>query len=330
MLGLAELGALCALDRWNFISLTQFDTVIGTSIGALMALCVACGLDVKQLRRIAFDRKLWHDMIGANDLHMLDLLTLERDALCDERPLKRTLDLLVSRYLSDFFGEDPAGSLTFEQLQVRTGRHLIVNATDADTGRIVFFDHERTPTVHVLDAVRASMSVPLLFPSVTIENMNLTDGGVACNVCGHLYPLAETLVICLKEQRNPLRLNPFGLMWTLSQRLNELERASWWPNDDDGPKKFLMIDPNVVVPAFWDEIEMCRRLWSRHAPETVKFESSVNQSPSPIEEMGHSSSLEHLMGLFSYDADRARRLWLIGMLSALTFSHESLTTCVHF
>lgn len=314
MLGLAELAALCALDRWQVISLGQFDTVIGTSIGALIALCVVCGLDAQRLRRIAFDRKLWHDMIGANDLHMLDLLTFDRDALCDERPLKRTLDLLVSRYLSDTFPRSaPDAPLTFGQLHDSTGRRLIVNATDAETGRIVLFDHDRTPDVPVLDAVRASMSVPLLFPSVTIDNVNLKDGGIACNVCGHLYPVAESLVICMSEPPNPLRSNPLGVLWTLSQRLNELERASWWPQNQD---EILKIDPDDTIPSVHgtDEIELCRRLWARHPPE--HFPSSSSSSSCVGQE---STTMEHLLGAFSYEVARARRLWLVGMLTALTF-----------
>lgn len=59
---------------------------------------------------------------------------------------------------------------------------LYIGAVDASTRRAVFFSSEHTPDVYTYDAVRASMSIPIVFHLHKIDGKYYMDGGVGNNL----------------------------------------------------------------------------------------------------------------------------------------------------
>jgi len=74
-----------------------------------------------------------------------------------------------------------ADDLTFAELHAATGVELHIFAADVDTVRRKRFCHMETPTVSVFAAIKASMSVGLLFPPCRVEGANYVDGALINN-----------------------------------------------------------------------------------------------------------------------------------------------------
>jgi NTE family protein len=142
--GVAHVGVLAALDRLG----VPIDVVTGTSIGALVGAGVAMGMDRPQIAE-AMDRlvDLWGEALRP---------TLPRFSLISPRGLERIVYEL-------------AGDVRCEELPLPFG----AVATDLLTGRSV---HIRQGPV--AQAVRASISIPLVFPPVFAGGCVLTDGFV--------------------------------------------------------------------------------------------------------------------------------------------------------
>lgn len=69
--------------------------------------------------------------------------------------------------------------LTFVEFAKKTGINLYVNAVNINIGDTVFFSTDKTPDISVLQALRASMSVPFMFEPVLINGEYYMDSVVS-------------------------------------------------------------------------------------------------------------------------------------------------------
>ena len=201
--GIGLIGALYELNRagYRFGRLGNACTrVAGTSAGAVAGALVAAGMPVDQLQEV---------MRTVNYRKFQDKSTIDRIPF-----VGKGLSLVFERgiyegdYLREWLGNQLAelNVETFEDLATydpdpwadedqRFG--LVVMATDITTGQLVRlpWDYRRLYGLEpgkqlVVDAVRASMSIPFFFEPVTITNADtgrtstLVDGGVLSN-----YPI---------------------------------------------------------------------------------------------------------------------------------------------
>jgi NTE family protein len=165
--GLAHVGVLRVLEKNGLVP----DIVAGTSMGAIVGGCYAAGLS------------------GAKLTEMLGGLPLEERAGKPARPklFKRPRNLfeyvLLSDYKNRFFGkigldkEDAieaylkscVGDVRIEDLPIR----FLCNAVDLVSGKEILFTQGS-----LYKALRATMSLPLVFAPVKTGRMLLLDGGV--------------------------------------------------------------------------------------------------------------------------------------------------------
>lgn len=147
-LGWAHIGVLRALIARG----VTIDAVAGTSIGAVAAVCVAADrLDVlEELARSASPRKV---------MRYLDV-DLRRGSLLGGRA--------VTRELRHHFGHDRLEDLAIP---------CAVVAADLVSGAAVVMTHGG-----VVDAVRASIAIPGIFPPLRRGDAILVDGGVVTPV----------------------------------------------------------------------------------------------------------------------------------------------------
>ena len=98
-----------------------------------------------------------------------------------------------SLYGMDFiFNEIPASLDPFDfDTFYQTGAHTVVGVTDVETGKCVYVD--TPPRTVYNDYIRASSSIPLFSPIVTVEGRKYLDGGVADAI-----PVHEALRHCDK------------------------------------------------------------------------------------------------------------------------------------
>lgn len=78
---------------------------------------------------------------------------------------------------------------TFMELAKKTGRNLVICASDVTTSDVKYFSLEDTPDMSVITAVRASIAVPYLFTPVCIDEHIFVDAGLFNNFpIDHMRP----------------------------------------------------------------------------------------------------------------------------------------------
>jgi NTE family protein len=147
--GLAHIGVLEVFEREGI----PVDIIAGTSIGALVGALYARKRDAGWLRKQAAQL----DWIGVTTL--VDLSLPKSGFISGKR---------ITNLLRRFIGD-----ADFSDLNIR----LACVATDIIKGDEVIFDHGS-----VLEAVRASISIPIIFRAVKKEGRYLVDGGLVNQV----------------------------------------------------------------------------------------------------------------------------------------------------
>lgn len=178
--GAAHVGVLEALEQLHI----PIDCIAGTSIGGIIGGLYAAGMSAQQLDAVLHTHDLQASM--ANELQRSMLTYQEKQDL---------LNYIVQAEFGyadgrAFFpqgiiaGNDPSRVLNdltlltdprqdFSKLPIP----FKAVATDIDTGKMVVLDHG-----NLAEALRASMSVPGVYPPVHFQGHTLVDGGLVRNL----------------------------------------------------------------------------------------------------------------------------------------------------
>jgi NTE family protein len=145
--GLAHVGVLKALKEASI----PVDIVAGTSMGALVGACFAREGEISAVEEIAIHTG-WRDIA-----HLLDpKLGSLRKGLIRGQSIQELLYSII-------------GDVEFKDLKIP----FVAVATDVNAGEEVVIREGS-----VIEAVRASMSIPGVFVPVTLEGRCLVDGGL--------------------------------------------------------------------------------------------------------------------------------------------------------
>jgi NTE family protein len=166
--GLAHIGILNVLQKNGLTP----DIIVGTSMGAVIGGLFASGISPTKLKEIANDFNI-NNFIGRPNLPILSKKSQISilDFLMHESYKSRLLKKLglnkedkMEAYLRNLTGE-----VCIEELPVK----FACNAVDLISGREIIFENGK-----LYKALRATMSVPILFEPTKIDDMLLLDGGV--------------------------------------------------------------------------------------------------------------------------------------------------------
>lgn len=179
--GLAEIGVLQRLEEVGF----PLDSLTGTSAGAMVGALYACGFSAQEIEDLfgrldltrAFLEPLWRnpgETLGEQEDRSATLLSIERQngrlfmaqGLRSGSEVQHTLQGLLARG-SYFSGGN------FDRLR----RPLRVLATNLETGQGRVFGQG-----DLVEAVRASMSIPGGFRPVVIDGQQYVDGALVENL----------------------------------------------------------------------------------------------------------------------------------------------------
>jgi NTE family protein len=143
--GFAHIGVIKVLEEAGI----PIDYIAGTSMGALVGAYYAARKDINEMEKIA--------------------LTLDRKQMMRLIDLAFNGGLIGGEKVYGFF-EPHLRGMTFEKCHIP----LRVVATDLKTAQpVIFHDGELLP------AVRASISLPIIFTPVTYRDLLLADGGLS-------------------------------------------------------------------------------------------------------------------------------------------------------
>ncbi|TGK19950.1 patatin-like phospholipase family protein [Leptospira fluminis] len=154
--GAYQAGVLRYLEEIGY----KPDIVCGTSVGAITASAIGCGLDARQIVELwksievqkVMKYSVWNDF--------LDLVFRRFSPLADTTPLKH---LLYSH-------------LDFRKLR-KNPIQIIITAVNILTAELVFFRNKDIDIEHVM----ASSAIPLIFPWQYVDGKPHWDGGIMAN-----------------------------------------------------------------------------------------------------------------------------------------------------
>ena len=144
--GLAHVGVILALEAYNI----PIDIIAGTSIGSVIGALYASGATIEQLEEVALSIK------KSKTLFMIDPVFPHSGLISGDR---------IEKMLNQFSLKDK----TFDDLKIP----FAAVATDVESGAKVILNQGK-----VIDAVRASISIPGIFTPVKYQDYYLVDGGV--------------------------------------------------------------------------------------------------------------------------------------------------------
>ncbi|NQY48807.1 MAG: patatin-like phospholipase family protein [Colwellia sp.] len=168
----AHLGVLKALELLDI----KFEDLVGVSGGSIIASFYASGLTLSEIKTIALKTNY-------NDFRGFSLLKLIRHGgLCSGDAFERWVDNHLQ-------------GKTFSQLE----KNLHIVATDVTNGKPVIFDAELTPDMKVSQAVRFSMSIPLVFSFKPFGKRIMVDGSILSEDALHRdWDHKGTPVLCFR------------------------------------------------------------------------------------------------------------------------------------
>ena len=173
MSGLVYLGALRYLQQEGYDKYILH--IAGASIGALFATAFALDMSMGDLE------KKYKDFFSNEEKCLLPTFTM--DMLIDTYD---NLGVDDGKRLTETI-EDIVGTLTFLELTKKTGKNLIISATHIDTMQPTYFSVDNTPNVLVIEAVRASMAIPLFVKPIEIGEDFYMDGGVTDGIPVNIF-----------------------------------------------------------------------------------------------------------------------------------------------
>ncbi len=192
--GFAYAGALQLLDSLH--SLQDIERVGGTSAGAIQACQLAVGYTPQEIMHVAATVRLRQFNDGAWFFGTgIRRLRYEFGYFKGEK-IHKWIEQLIAEKTGN-------GNITFaelhEQRAVKNYKDLYVTGTDLTCQKLLVFSYESFPAMRIKDAVRISLSIPLYYKPVLIDDAGnvyetqdetkklhiMIDGGVLSN-----YPLS--------------------------------------------------------------------------------------------------------------------------------------------
>ena len=183
--GVAYVGCLRALRSLG-VKLTSLHGVAGTSVGALFALALALHFTIEEI-----EEKVLH--LNVQNILQIDLCELYHNHGLDNGDK-------VKEYICTLFHQKQCNpAITFHQFWMKTNIKFVVIGANLQTLKDTEFSYENTPTVPVIDAIMASISIPVLFtPKSILQSPHVyVDGGLINNFPINVFDSHDTLGIRL-------------------------------------------------------------------------------------------------------------------------------------
>lgn len=218
--GLAQIGVLRALERHQI----PIDLIVGNSLGSVVGGLYASGYTTTELESLAIHTN-WSELLSfAEETKRTDLyvgqkqdqqegfLLIRFDGLEPIIPSAISGGQRLSNYFSyltlqALYHPDP----TFDQLKIP----FRATATDLLSGRRVIMDRGS-----LSEAMRSSITVPLLYSPLERDSMLLVDGGLLSNIPADVAKsLGCDIVIVVNSTSSMRRENQLGAPWEIADQI---------------------------------------------------------------------------------------------------------------
>lgn len=262
-------GAVEEFDERKLVDSVKF--FIGSSSGSFIAAALGCNVCVKDIKNILlttdFSKFLDNDWGICKDAYRFFT----------------KYGWYKGEYIENWYGsimKTYCGSeeFTFLDAYNKTGKIMVITATDLTKGEIIYMNKDTTPHLPIKKAIRRSSSLPLIFkPDYSIENNDeeydntqlqrcYVDGGLLDN-----YPIYYFDDILSHEQIVGFRLMS-------STELNEITNPYINYNNPKPPSSFhdLLMRVLIMIVNKNFKIHISEKDWNRTVKIDIQDHSPVN------------------------------------------------------
>ena len=153
-------GALEALNK--IFDINRIKYIIGSSAGGIVGTMFAVGYNPVELTEIFLKLNL----AEYRDVKISNMLTTFGADDCTK--LVRLLKAIIEQKVKK--------DITFQELYIKTGRTLILTGSNISDIKSVYFSRITYPNMKIIDAVRITLSYPVLFEPVKMDGKYMIDG----------------------------------------------------------------------------------------------------------------------------------------------------------
>ncbi len=244
MRGIAHVGVLKALEKHHI----KIDLIVGTSIGSLVGGLYASGYSTEQLQTLV-DTTNWPSVLSfADEADRTDLFVGQKQA-ADRNLLTIRFDgftpvipsaLSSGQRLTTFINQLTLQGVyhpnhSFDDLKIP----FRAVATDMISGRRAVIS-----SGNLAEAIRASISVPLLYSPVKRDSMELTDGGLLSNIPVEVARDMNMDIVIAVDASSPLRLaNQLNAPWEIADQIINI--MAQLPNKQSLEKATIVVKPEL-------------------------------------------------------------------------------------
>lgn len=192
MKGICFIGAIRYLEETN--NMKNIKTLVGASSGSLICFLICLGLNSFEMQ---LKTKNVLDIYKKKPINIDSILNINNTLGFDNGLIVTNW---VKKCLFDTFGKENVDFLEFTKI---TGKNLVICASNLTKREVTFFSVDNTPNVLISDAIRASISIPLIFTPVHINNQMFVDAVVFNNFPVEFLKnniLKDTLGISIKNK----------------------------------------------------------------------------------------------------------------------------------
>ena len=161
-LGMSFVGVIKALQEYNLLN--NVETVIGTSIGSMIACSLTLNVPWKDLYKSFFD------------FNVTTCAHIEIDNILTKFGLDSGKKFMIS-FVKMLKKHAKKTNMTFKEHYELTKKKLIITAACVNDQTTHYFDYQRTPNLQIIRAVRMSISLPFYFTSPKYNRKHMVDGG---------------------------------------------------------------------------------------------------------------------------------------------------------
>lgn len=158
--GFTLLGSLNVLEKMGMLD--NVEEYVGSSIGGILATFLSIGITVKDMRIIAFDIEPMK-FVDVNFIDALNNLGLE-----DGKRIYKLIRSVIKLKISP--------DTTFIDHYKKTGKFLTLTGSCLNDKQVYYFNKNTYPNMKLVDAIRITMSYPVVFTPVKFEGKLFIDG----------------------------------------------------------------------------------------------------------------------------------------------------------
>jgi hypothetical protein len=177
--GVAYVGVIKALHHDGVLS--DIDTFIGSSVGAIMSMFLVLGYTPSEIHGIILELD-FDKVYSMKSMNMFKSYTYG---------CRKYISKVVKTAINNKCNRT---DITMKELYEKTGKTFVIHTTCICDNKPVYIDHTTHPDISVQKAIEMSISIPFIFPEVEHNGKYYVDGCVS-QLPFHMYD--ESHLICL-------------------------------------------------------------------------------------------------------------------------------------